>query len=102
MCNLALFTGLCHIGYVLCRVLQVLAGGTAALVQWQLRTGRTHQIRVHAQHMGCPLLGDDLYGGVGPSLPKVARGSEARCATLPMLFHANLSMLIVGLLGTRT
>ena len=25
-------------------------------------TGRTHQIRVHAQHMGCPIAGDDKYG----------------------------------------
>ncbi|EGL83582.1 pseudouridine synthase, RluA family [Caldalkalibacillus thermarum TA2.A1] len=28
-----------------------------------LDTGRTHQIRIHCQHMGHPLLGDDLYGG---------------------------------------
>lgn len=26
-------------------------------------TGRTHQIRVHAAHIGCPILGDALYGG---------------------------------------
>jgi 23S rRNA pseudouridine1911/1915/1917 synthase len=26
-------------------------------------TGRTHQIRVHFSHIGCPLLGDEIYGG---------------------------------------
>ena len=34
----------------------------AALVRMQLETGRTHQIRVHAQGAGWPLLGDPLYG----------------------------------------
>ncbi len=33
-----------------------------ALVQIRLETGRTHQIRVHFAHVGCPLLGDWLYG----------------------------------------
>lgn len=35
----------------------------ASLVDIQLHTGRTHQIRVHFESLGCPLLGDDLYGG---------------------------------------
>ncbi|TCD46397.1 RluA family pseudouridine synthase [Streptococcus sp. X16XC17] len=33
------------------------------LVDIELHTGRTHQIRVHFSHIGFPLLGDDLYGG---------------------------------------
>ena len=33
------------------------------LVQFELKTGRTHQIRVHAKHLNHPIVGDDLYGG---------------------------------------
>lgn len=36
---------------------------TCALVDIQLHTGRTHQIRVHFSAIGCPLLGDELYDG---------------------------------------
>lgn len=32
------------------------------LVRFSLHTGRTHQIRVHAKHMGHPVVGDPLYG----------------------------------------
>ncbi len=41
------------------------------LIECQLETGRTHQIRVHMAHVGHPLLGDPLYGG-GLKLPKGA------------------------------
>jgi len=37
--------------------------GAVALVQCEPETGRTHQIRVHLQHAGHPILGDALYGG---------------------------------------
>lgn len=33
------------------------------LVKIQPKTGRTHQIRVHLAHVGCPVLADKLYGG---------------------------------------
>lgn len=45
------------------RVLRGLAGGTAALMEVGIETGRTHQIRVHLSHIGHPVLGDKLYGG---------------------------------------
>ncbi len=34
----------------------------ATLVEVKIVTGRTHQIRVHMQHLGNPVLGDELYG----------------------------------------
>jgi len=40
----------------------VRACGPWTLVELELETGRTHQIRVHMAHLGCPLTGDFLYG----------------------------------------
>lgn len=34
----------------------------SAFVEAKLHTGRTHQIRVHFQHIGFPILGDEVYG----------------------------------------
>lgn len=54
----------------------------ATLCEVELDTGRTHQIRVHAAHIGHPLLGDDKYG-----IPEANRG--ARHSGLKRLFlHA--------------
>lgn len=41
-------------------VLERFAGYT--LVQFELKTGRTHQIRVHAKYLGHPVVGDKTYG----------------------------------------
>lgn len=49
------------------------------LVQCNLETGRTHQIRVHMQHIRHPIVGDPLYGGP-MKLPKGA--DEALAAAL--------------------
>jgi 23S rRNA pseudouridine1911/1915/1917 synthase len=37
--------------------------GEYTLVELQLLTGRTHQIRVHLSHVGHPIVGDSAYGG---------------------------------------
>ncbi len=52
-----------------------LRGRTEAIAWLELRprTGRTHQLRVHAAALGCPLLGDAIYGGKGNRLPLLAR-----------------------------
>jgi 23S rRNA pseudouridine1911/1915/1917 synthase len=36
--------------------------GFGCLVEARLETGRTHQIRIHFTHIGCPLIGDKTYG----------------------------------------
>lgn len=41
-------------------ILKSYAGST--LLEAQLKTGRTHQIRVHTSHLGFPIAGDDKYG----------------------------------------
>lgn len=45
---------------------------TAALVEFTLITGRTHQIRVHASAIGHPLIGDKLYGQVSSLIGRQA------------------------------
>jgi 23S rRNA pseudouridine1911/1915/1917 synthase len=42
--------------------------GDRSLVELELDTGRTHQIRVHMAHIGHPLTGDFLYGTENPGL----------------------------------
>ena len=48
-------------------------GSAASLVDLQIHTGRTHQIRVHMKWLGHPLLGDALYGFRPALLPETAR-----------------------------
>ena len=50
------------------RVMEKIAG--YSLVELYLKTGRTHQVRVHLAHLGYPLLGDALYGKPSPVLSR--------------------------------
>ncbi|XP_015073900.2 RNA pseudouridine synthase 2, chloroplastic isoform X2 [Solanum pennellii] len=70
------------------KVIEKLAGGSSALVEWRLETGRTHQIRAHAKHLGIPLMGDEVYGGT-----KNMALSLLQPKTPPM-FHGKLSQLV--------
>lgn len=63
-------------------------GDAATLVDVEILTGRTHQIRVHAATAGHPIAGDDRYGD---------RGFNARCEALGlrrMFLHAQLIELV--------
>lgn len=59
----------------------------AALVECRLETGRTHQIRVHMQHIGHGLIGDPVYGG-RRKLPKDAPGAAEAAAFPRQALHA--------------
>lgn len=59
----------------------------AALVSLELETGRTHQIRVHMKHIGCPLIGDKMYGYAAPdgSLDDVATKDQQAAQRIAQL-----------------
>lgn len=62
-------------------------GGRAAQVECRLETGRTHQIRVHAAHIGHGLIGDPVYGG-RRKFPERAPGAEAVKSFKRQALHA--------------
>ena len=46
----------------------------SSLLEAELKTGRTHQIRVHLAHLGCPIAGDDKYGDFETNKALAKRG----------------------------
>lgn len=65
------------------------------LAELHLETGRTHQIRVHMQYLGAPLLGDYLYHPDFTRISRVALHSSALefihpITGIPMCFHVPL------------
>lgn len=66
-----------------------------ALVELELKTGRTHQIRVHLSHLGWPIVGDDMYGG------KPLRARDGRAIINRQALHAALLAFTHPISGRR-
>lgn len=60
--------------------------GDSSLVEITIKTGRTHQIRVHMASIGHPVLGDGVYG----NKLKIERGKRVLCIARQMLHAKSL------------
>jgi 23S rRNA pseudouridine955/2504/2580 synthase len=58
-----------------------------ALLEAELKTGRTHQIRVHLASSGFPILGDDKYGDFALNR-QLQKADQTRGALRRMFLHA--------------
>jgi 23S rRNA pseudouridine955/2504/2580 synthase len=58
-----------------------------ALLEAELKTGRTHQIRVHLSSLGFPIAGDDKYGDFGLNR-ELQKAAGSRLALKRMFLHA--------------
>jgi 23S rRNA pseudouridine955/2504/2580 synthase len=66
-------------------------GKLASLLEADIATGRTHQIRVHAAHIGHPVAGDDKYGDAAFN-----RTLVERCGLRRLFLHAHSLSLPLG------
>lgn len=68
------------------------SNGKMSLVLFRIYTGRTHQIRLHAKFMGCPVSGDKVYGKKKTGLNKKTglekKAGLEKMAALPLMLHA--------------
>ncbi len=60
-----------------------------SLVELELKTGRTHQIRVHMQYIGHPLVGDIIYGGEPVGFPELETPPRPAAARPHLTFARN-------------
>ncbi len=58
-------------------------GGEASVVACKLGTGRTHQIRVHFASIGCPVVGDSLYGRARNASQKLSEAARHGLSSFP-------------------
>lgn len=57
--------------------------GNTSFVELSPLTGRTHQLRIHCAYLGCPIVGDRVYGSPTPEIPLQL---HARSITIPLYY----------------
>ncbi len=60
------------------------SGNGLSWLELKPETGRTHQVRVHCAELGCPILGEPMYGTLSPELRKAPLHLHARGIVLPL------------------
>jgi len=61
-----------------------------SLLEAQLKTGRTHQIRVHLSHLGFPIAGDDKYGDFTRNKELNEKGIGSACSCTRTRFRLRI------------
>ena len=70
-----------------------------SLLEAELKTGRTHQIRVHLSHLGYPIVGDDKYGDF--ALNKQLAKNKREASLTRMFLHASKIVISHPLSGEQ-
>jgi 23S rRNA pseudouridine1911/1915/1917 synthase len=55
-----------------------------SLILLRPKTGRTHQLRVHLRYLGCPIVGDPLYGFTDPVFPQASLMLHSRSLSITL------------------
>jgi len=70
-----------------------------SLLDAEIKTGRTHQIRVHLAHLGFPIIGDDKYGDFEVNKQLARSGMQNKLTR--MFLHAHTLQIAHPVSGVR-
>jgi 23S rRNA pseudouridine1911/1915/1917 synthase len=74
-----------------------------SLIRLKLKTGRTHQIRIHLSHKGHPVFGDETYGGRTPHSVNLTSNMKARIKNLlEIMPRQALHAKVLGFIHPKT